>query len=168
MPFTRTVTVRFDEADPAGILFYGRILELAHRVFEEFVVSEVVGRWEDWFRTGDFIVPIRHAEATYSRPMRPGKSYLAELAIVRLGESSFEVRTVFLEPDTGLESRAATDGGTATTAAGSAGGTGPAPNTSRVCAETRVAHVFTDPRRMQKVPIPSAVRARLEQHLLRE
>ena len=37
-----TVTVRFDEADARGILFYGRLQELAHRVFEEFVVSELV------------------------------------------------------------------------------------------------------------------------------
>ena len=40
--FRRTVTIRFDEADARGVLFYGRVQALAHRVFEDFVVSELV------------------------------------------------------------------------------------------------------------------------------
>ena len=49
--FRRTVTIRFDEADARGVLFYGRVQALAHRVFEDFVVSELVERWEDWFES---------------------------------------------------------------------------------------------------------------------
>jgi acyl-CoA thioester hydrolase/1,4-dihydroxy-2-naphthoyl-CoA hydrolase len=149
MPFTRTVTVRFDEADARGILFYGRLQELAHRVFEDFVVSELVAAWEDWFLAPEFIVPIRHAEATFHRPMRPGHGYRAELSVVKLGESSFEVRVRFFEADTGPEARAATD----------------APV---LCAETRVSHVFADAARFRKIAIPSGLRARLEAHLASE
>jgi 4-hydroxybenzoyl-CoA thioesterase len=139
--FTRTITVRFDEADARGILFYGRLQELAHRVFEDFVASEVVPRWEDWFLAADFIVPIRHAEATFHRPMRPGQAYEASLTIARLGESSFDVRVRFSD----------------------LAGTEPV-----LCAETLASHVFADAERFRKMPIPSAVRARLEAHLLRE
>lgn len=141
MPFTRTVTVRFDEADARGILFYGRLQALAHRVFEEFVVSEVVPRWEDWFLAPDFIVPIRHAEATFHRPMRPGRDYEAELTIVKVGGSSFDVRVRFRDL------------------------TGSPPE---LCAETLVSHVFADADRFQKMSIPSGVRARLERHLSSE
>ncbi len=141
MPFTRTVTIRFDEGDPAGILFYGRVQEIAHRVFEEFVVSELVDRWEDWFATSSFIVPIRRAEATFHRPMRPGRSYEAQLAVAEIGESSFEVRARFTERP---------------------------PSEPLVCAETRVVHVFADPRTFRKMPIPSALRSRLEGHLSHE
>jgi len=141
LPFSRVVTVRFDEGDPRGILFYGRVQELAHRVFEEFVVAELVARWEDWYLADDFIVPIRHAEATFHRPMRPGHAYEAQLSVTKVGESSFEVRVRFVEVET-LD--------------------------PLVCAETRVSHVFADPRRFQKIPIPSAFRSRLEAHLSRE
>jgi acyl-CoA thioester hydrolase/1,4-dihydroxy-2-naphthoyl-CoA hydrolase len=141
MPFTRSIAVRFDEADARGILFYGRLQELAHRVFEEFVASEVVPAWDDWFLAPDFIVPIRHAEATFHRPLRPGRSYTAELSVVKLGESSFDVRVRFWEIGAG---------------------------TADLCAETRVSHVFADPARFRKIPIPSALRARLEAHLARE
>jgi acyl-CoA thioesterase FadM len=140
MPFTRTIAVRFDEADARGILFYGRLHELAHRVFEDFVSAEVVARWEDWFLSPGFIVPIKHAEATFHRPMRPGCLYRAELTVSRIGESSFDVRVRFFEE--GVE--------------------------PVLCAETRVSHVFADAARFRKIPIPSEVRTRLEAHLAGE
>jgi acyl-CoA thioesterase FadM len=139
--FTRPVPVRFDEADARGILFYGRLQELAHRVFEEFVVAEVVPTWNDWFMAAEFIVPIRHAEATFHRPMRPGRSYEAELAVTRLGESSLQIRVRFLDVET---------------------------SNHVLCAETLVSHVFADAARFTKIPIPSALRARLERHLSSE
>lgn len=138
MAFTKPVSIRFDEGDPAGILFYGRLQELAHRVFEDFLLSEVVERWDAWFKAPDFIVPIRHAESTFHRPMLPGRTYDAMVVISKIGESSFEVWTRFFD----------------------AGG-----NDRILCAETRVAHVFADPKRFQKIPVPSALRARLEAHL---
>jgi acyl-CoA thioesterase FadM len=155
MALTRTVTVRFDEADARGILFYGRLQELAHRVFEDFVVSEVVPRWEDWFLSPEFIVPIKHAEATFYRPMRPGHEYRAELELVRIGESSFDVRVRFWD--------AATVERAATGPTERADTTGPV-----LCAETRVSHVFADATRFRKIPIPSALRSRLEAHLASE
>jgi acyl-CoA thioesterase FadM len=139
--FRRQVTVRFDEADARGILFYGRLQALAHRVFEEFVVSELVDRWEDWFLSDRFIAPIRHAEATFHRPMRPGHQYEAELTVAKVGDSSFDVRTRFVD----LE-----------------------PTEPVVCAETRIVKVFADPAAMRKIPIPSAIRARLLAHLAGE
>lgn len=141
MSFVRTVVVRFDEGDPRGILFYGRVQELSHRVFEDFVVSELVEQWKDWFLTDAFIVPIRHAEATFHRPMQPGHRYEAELVVSKVGGSSFEITTRFRDAEA---------------------------NDPVVCAETRVVHVFADPQRLEKIPVPSAIRTRLEAHLLRE
>ncbi len=95
--FRRTITIRFEEADARGVLFYGRLQALAHHVWEDFVVSTLVNRWEDWFESQDFVAPIKHAEATYHRPLRPGHSYLAELTVAKVGESSLEVVTRFLD-----------------------------------------------------------------------
>lgn len=139
--FRRTVTIRFDEADARGVLFYGRVQALSHRVFEDFVVSELVDRWEDWFESATFVAPIKHAEATFHRPMRPGHQYDVELAVTKLGESSFEIRTRFLD------------------AAGA---------TPVLCAEARVVKAFADPSTWTKIPIPSAIRARLLPHLAGE
>jgi acyl-CoA thioesterase FadM len=139
--FTRTVTIRFDEADARGVLFYGRVQALAHRVFEDFVVSELVDRWENWFESQEFVAPIKHAEATFHRPMRPGHRYDAELTVTKVGDSSFEVRTRFIDRE------------------------GPAPV---VCAETRIVKALADPLTWRKMSIPSAIRARLLGHLVSE
>ncbi|MBP7571729.1 MAG: acyl-CoA thioesterase [Acidobacteria bacterium] len=128
------VQVHFDEADPRGVLFFGRILTLAHRLFEEHVVPRLVTRWEDWFASEELAVPIRHAEASFSRPMRPGVQHAAEIEVAEVGATSFTVRTRFLEAAEG----------------------------TRVCAETRVTHVFVEGRTWAKREIPPEIRARLE------
>lgn len=139
--FRRPVAVRFEEADARGVLFYGRLQAFAHHVWEDFVVSELVDRWEDWFESREFVAPIRHAEATYHLPLRPGRQYVAELTIGKVGESSLEVVTRFLDES------------------------GPEPV---LCAETRVVKVLADPNTWKKIPIPSAIRGRLLAHLVRE
>lgn len=139
--FRRTVTIRFDEADARGVLFYGRVQALAHRVFEDFVVSELVDRWEDWFLSAAFVAPIKHAEATFHRPMRPGHQYDVELTVTKVGESSFEMRMRFTDP---------------------------AAAPPALCAETRIVKAFADPAAWTKIPIPSAIRARLLAHLIVE
>jgi 4-hydroxybenzoyl-CoA thioesterase len=139
--FRRTITIRFEEADARGVLFYGRLQALAHHVWEEFVVSTLVDRWEDWFESPDFVAPIKHAEATYHRPLRPGHSYVAELTVAKVGDSSLEVVTRFLD-ESGSE--------------------------PVLCAETRVVKVMADPSTWKKIPIPSAIRERLLAHLARE
>ncbi len=139
--FRRTVTIRFDEADARGVLFYGRVQALAHRVFEDFVAAELVDRWEDWFESEAFVAPIKHAEATFHRPMRPGHRYDVELAVAKVGESSFEVRTRFLDPSA---------------------------DPPALCAEARIVKAFADPKAWTRIPIPSAIRARLLAHLAAE
>ncbi len=139
--FRRTVTIRFDEADARGVLFYGRVQALAHRVFEDFVVAELVDRWEDWFESDTFVVPIKHAEATFHRPMRPGHQYDVELSVTKVGESSFEVRTTFVDR---------------------------ASATPVLCAEARIVKAFADPATWKKIPVPSAIRAGLLAHLVSE
>jgi 4-hydroxybenzoyl-CoA thioesterase len=139
--FRRTITIRFEEADARGVLFYGRLQALAHHVWEDFVVSALVTRWEDWFESPDFVAPIKHAEATYHRPLRPGHSYVAELTVAKVGDSSLEVVTRFLD-ESGSE--------------------------PVLCAEARVVKVMADPSTWKKIPIPSAIRERLLAHLARE
>jgi acyl-CoA thioesterase FadM len=97
-----------------------------------------VERWEDWFESRDFVAPIKHAEATYHRPLRPGHEYAVELIIGRVGDSSLEVVTRFLD-----ESAAE----------------------PVLCAEARVVKVMADPNTWRKIPIPPQIRERLLRHV---
>lgn len=87
-PFAHTVRLRFHQADPAGVLFYGRVYELVNDAYEE-LVRDAGFEYDDHFGLTDYATPVVHVEADYKRPMLPGEVLTVELAITRLGRSSF-------------------------------------------------------------------------------
>lgn len=76
--FALELPIRFQDVDAAGIIFYPRVLELCHDVYVEFLAS--VGYPLPEMLKGPFIIPIRHAEADYLRPLRFGDR--VEVAII--------------------------------------------------------------------------------------
>lgn len=96
--FNTLRTIRFHEADPAGILFFGRSLEMAHDHYEEWIKS-LGHSFNDWFQSKDFIVPIRKSECEYYKPLFPGKQYEVRLSIKEIRDSSFQTRTQFLSSE---------------------------------------------------------------------
>lgn len=71
--FHTEIQIRFREADPAGILFFGHVFALAHDCFEGFIEETGFG-WKNWFNVrGEYLVPIRHTEANYLRPFLRAK-----------------------------------------------------------------------------------------------
>lgn len=80
-------TVPFDEADGEGIVFFGNYFRLAHRAFEQFL-PHIGIPWKDWFDHEQWGVPLRHVEADYLKPLRPGDEYEVRISIADLGESS--------------------------------------------------------------------------------
>jgi acyl-CoA thioesterase FadM len=92
--YTRTVQIRFDQADPAGIMYFANIFNLAHRTFEDFIVEAGIP-WAEWFRKSEYAVPIRHTECNYLAPFLPGKQYDVRAQVARLGETSFQMMYTF-------------------------------------------------------------------------
>lgn len=92
--FKTTKRVTFREADPAQIMFFGNIFGFAHDAFEEFIVHAGF-TWDEWFRTKEFMVPIRHSEAEYLNPFIPGKIYDIAVTIEKIGTTSFTMRYQF-------------------------------------------------------------------------
>jgi YbgC/YbaW family acyl-CoA thioester hydrolase len=66
--YTYQVTARFFHVDRAGIIFFGRIFEYCHVVFEE-MLGQVFDRVAATFEDNDFGMPIVHCEADFKRPM---------------------------------------------------------------------------------------------------
>lgn len=93
--FSSSVTVRFYDADVAGITFHGTIFRLAHDSFEEFL-STIGKTWDEWFRHPQYACPIRKAEAEYFKPLYPGKKYRVEICVSQLGSSSFTMKHQFI------------------------------------------------------------------------
>lgn len=92
--FETTSTLRFHHADPVGIMYFGNILSLAHDGFEEFIVAAGY-HWDEWFKSQEYLIPIRHVEADYNSPFFPGKTYDLKVCVAKLGQTSFVMRYHF-------------------------------------------------------------------------
>jgi len=65
--YTSKRKINFYDCDPAGILFYAKIYELCHSIYEGMIQSFDLK--EDYWTNEDYIVPIIHSEATYHKPL---------------------------------------------------------------------------------------------------
>lgn len=87
--FSYTSRLYFSEADPAGIMFYSRAMELSHKAWEEFI-AEKIG-WNTWFANPDFAFPIIDSHCKFLSPCRAGQEIYISLSIIKLGNSSLSI-----------------------------------------------------------------------------
>jgi len=88
------MNLRFRDADPAGVMFFGNILGLSHDVFEDFIKSNDIP-WDEWFKNNSFVCPIRHTEVDYQSPLNPGLEYNIVVKVVKISQSSFTMHYEF-------------------------------------------------------------------------
>jgi 1,4-dihydroxy-2-naphthoyl-CoA hydrolase len=81
--------INFYDCDPAGILFYARIFELCHSVYEEMIQSFDLK--EDYWSNEDYLVPIIHSEATYQKPIKYNTVVEIELSAKTVSNSAFKL-----------------------------------------------------------------------------
>jgi YbgC/YbaW family acyl-CoA thioester hydrolase len=90
--FEYTVPVRFHEVDSAGIVFFARIFEYHHDAYEAWIRS--IGWPLDpsiWER--GYGLPLVHAEADFSAPIRLGQEVRIHLRPTSVGTKSMTVRS---------------------------------------------------------------------------
>ncbi len=81
------VTVRFEDADPAGLVFYPRAVAMAHALIEELIARSPLG-WAGWFASPSYAAPVRKVDAEFLRPMRAGETFRARAEVERIGSTS--------------------------------------------------------------------------------
>jgi YbgC/YbaW family acyl-CoA thioester hydrolase len=87
MPFEHRVRVRFYQADPAQVLYFGRIFELVGDAYEELMRAAGFDV-EALLRLEKYATPIVHCEADYRRPMRVGEPLVVRVLVEQVGASS--------------------------------------------------------------------------------
>lgn len=100
MPFTYDRRIRFQDADPAGIVFFGHVLGFCHEAYEELTRSE--GLPIERLLAGGLGYPLRHAEVDFLAPMRIGMLVRIHVVVGKLSERSFRIEYVVKE-EAGLE-----------------------------------------------------------------
>lgn len=81
--------INFYDCDPAGILFYAKIYELCHSVYEEMIQSFNLN--ENYWANEDYVVPIIHSEATYKKPLIYNSFAVIELSVTNIRSSAFKL-----------------------------------------------------------------------------
>lgn len=99
--FAYRTRVRFHQADPAGVLFFGRVFELVSDAYEELLEAAGLD-FEQPDSLAGFTTPIVHVEADYRQAIRMGEMVTVRLRLERLGESSLTYAFELLGPDGSL------------------------------------------------------------------
>ncbi|MCO5062076.1 MAG: acyl-CoA thioesterase [Kiritimatiellae bacterium] len=92
--FTYTTTIRLHDTDAAGVIYFATQFRLAHEAYEAFM-AESGTSLSALLKKGSFALPIVHAEANYSSPLRLGDTVTIKLRLQRLGKTSFTLVSRF-------------------------------------------------------------------------
>ena len=79
--------IRFDEVDPAGIVFFARYANFAHEAVEAFFQG-LEGGYAGLIQKRRIGLPILHLEADFRAPLRYGDKLRVETRCEKLGTSS--------------------------------------------------------------------------------
>ena len=120
--------IRFADADPAGVIFYPRAVALAHAAVEDLIRHSSLG-WEAWFASPSHAAPLRHAEAEFFQPMRPGETFTSVAMVEKLGTTSVSFLVEFNDAQ------------------------------GRTAARIRTVHVLIDKTNGGRMPLTAAIRA---------
>jgi len=93
--FSTTVQVRFGHVDPAGIVYFPRIYDYIHEVFEDVWERHVDERYYKILSEERIGFPLVHSEVDFKHPLRFGDRIDVRVTCTRLGRSSLGLRYVF-------------------------------------------------------------------------
>ena len=92
--------INFYHCDPAGILFYARLFEICHSVYEEMISSFELE--DNFWQNDDYVVPIVKCDAGFYKPVKPGEDVTIELVVKELRETTF-VLSYSIKNDSDIE-----------------------------------------------------------------
>jgi 4-hydroxybenzoyl-CoA thioesterase len=95
-------SVRFEEVDAAGIVFFGRFLEYCHDAMERFF-DAVPGGYVGLITKRRIGFPAVHVDASWSAPLRYGDAMRIEVTVSKIGTTSCTFHYRFLRATDGTE-----------------------------------------------------------------
>ena len=84
--------IRFSHCDPAGIVYFPRFFDLIHQAMEDWFTYGLGERFSDLVMQKGLGTPTVSTQCDFISPARFGDVLAIELAILRLGNASVELR----------------------------------------------------------------------------
>ncbi len=90
MNFNYYRTVRLEDTDAAGVVFFAKLLSICHEAYEESLLLAGIDL-KKFFRDSNTAVPIVKANISFFRPLFAGDKLLINLKPQLLKDSEFEI-----------------------------------------------------------------------------
>ena len=97
MTFILTRTVRFQDTDAAGVVYFANILSICHEAWEESLVTVGI-ELASFFRNQTYATPIVHTSGDFFRPLYCGDRLTIHLMPQQLSSNTFEVSYQVFNP----------------------------------------------------------------------
>ena len=92
MAFTKSIPVRFEDVDFARVVFFPRIFNYCHQVFEDFFGAAVGVSYAQMLQKRKIGYPSVHAEADFKHPLRFGDTARIVMETIKLSSKSITSR----------------------------------------------------------------------------
>lgn len=90
MPFSYYRTVRFQDTDAAGVVYFANVLAMCHEAYEASLIASGM-ELQLFFKNPAAAIPIIHASVDFRRPMHCGDQLQIELTSQQLDKHKFEI-----------------------------------------------------------------------------
>jgi 1,4-dihydroxy-2-naphthoyl-CoA hydrolase len=90
MQFTYHRTVRFQDTDAAGVVYFANVLSMCHEAYEASLAAFGI-ELQLFFTSPTVAIPIIHTSVDFRRPMYCGDQLQIELISQQLDEHKFEI-----------------------------------------------------------------------------
>lgn len=90
MYFNYTRTVRFQDTDAAGVVYFANVLAMCHEAYEESLATSGINL-QSFFSDSSVAIPIVHASVDFMRPMYCGNKLRIQLTPSLINDTTFEV-----------------------------------------------------------------------------
>lgn len=99
MPFHYTRTVRFQDTDAAGVVYFANVLAICHEAYEASLSASGI-QLRFFFTNPDVAIPIVSASVDFFSPLFCGERLTIELSPAPLTDSKFEINyQIFVSED---------------------------------------------------------------------
>jgi len=90
MPFSYTRTVRFQDTDAAGVVYFTNVLAMCHEAYEASLAASGINL-KAFFSNPSVAFPIIHASVDFYRPMFAGDRLMIQLTPKQVAGDEFEI-----------------------------------------------------------------------------
>ncbi|MEG3977182.1 thioesterase family protein [Microcoleus sp. herbarium8] len=90
MPFTYNRTVRFQDTDAAGVVYFANVLAMCHEAYEASLAASGINL-KAFFSNREAALPVIHATVDFYRPMFAGDLLIIQLTPKQIAGDEFEI-----------------------------------------------------------------------------